>query len=500
MKPSAPSPAPARGLKGGFAGLSPSRPRSESRRFGLTLLLVWALVFLSRMWEPGLKLDAMTYAALAKHILSTGDWFTLHYTPAAYANFYQHPPLVIWMQAAIFKTLGASDMTARVLPALFGLGTVGVVYAWGRRTAGPWVGFVAGVILLSSPRYVKFATDLFLDGPLAFWLMAGMYLSWRAVLEPDPNVEAHSKESSLSPPKHWIDAAGAGACLAAGFMTKGLVAFALPLTVSLLWITNRPSWSNWPRALLAVAVAGLLVGCWITFGQGDTYLRHYWQDSVTARLAAGSWREHLDPASALLRTYWPWLPFFGLGLWTAVHAKEHGFRFAAGLCIVILGAFTYTGHYLDHYLVPFFPAAALVCAAWLAPRLAPWQQPISRGIFGLAATLIIALAVLPIPLHSPRGEPLRSFVQDAERICHVQSQYLITSQAMERWMALAVVLWATDRNARAVESPPPAASAPDALLVTHTGETVPLGWIEVQTHSHGATLRLYQPQASTLCH
>lgn len=467
------------------------------KRFIPVLLILWALVFLGHSWEAGLKMDAMTYASVAKKILVTGDWKTLHYTDSAYADFYQHPPLVFWLQALVFKALGVSEMATRVIPALAGLGTLAGILIWGTIAGSPWLGFFGCLVLLTSIRYVKFASDFFLDGPLAFFLVWGSLFVIQAV-------RARASGRALA------YGAGFGLCLAAAFMTKGMVALSLPLA-GVIWLAfgRKPpglvgGWLG--RALgagsLGTLIAVACVGLWVWIGGGDAFLREYWAQSVSGRLSGDS---HFKPLMALLKTYWPWLPLFALGL-------IGNFRsFAAIHSLVILGAFCYIGHYLDHYLVPFYPMAALVSASsiagWLESRPRA-QERLLRFSFGAAVVLAVVLATLPVRLHSVRGEPLRSLLLSSRVVCQEPREYWITSKAQERWMALAVTLWTTSSEARAVEGIPAEHPPSDVLLIAAGDEQIPGGHAE---DSHGDSawsvvsairhpvLKLLQPVDSGLC-
>ena len=123
------------------------------------------------------SMDAMTYGSLAKHILSSGDWMRLHYSHQAYADFFQHPPLAIWMTAVVFKWLGASDLTSKILPNLFAWFCVLGVYLWGLRWRNAWWGFIASLVLLTSIRFTKYSVGFLLDPFLAAGMIWSVFLA-----------------------------------------------------------------------------------------------------------------------------------------------------------------------------------------------------------------------------------------------------------------------------------------------------------------------------------
>src|SRR5690242_16231992 len=115
--------------------------RTFNRHWDVFLLLwLMLILFWGESWEAQFGMDSMTYASLARHIISTGDWWALHYSTQAYQNFYQHPPLGVWVLAGVFRLTGnISEVTAKITPFIFCLGTLLITIRWGRRaTATKW--------------------------------------------------------------------------------------------------------------------------------------------------------------------------------------------------------------------------------------------------------------------------------------------------------------------------------------------------------------------------
>ena len=81
----------------------------------VTSLIICSGMFLSLgWWQDGINLDSTTYAVIARNITEHGGWFNPTYTPFYHSGFAEHPYLVLWMQAVIFKLFGANDSTARI--------------------------------------------------------------------------------------------------------------------------------------------------------------------------------------------------------------------------------------------------------------------------------------------------------------------------------------------------------------------------------------------------
>ena len=110
-------------------------PQPSSRRtlFISLIVLVWAVIYLSSLFQPALLDDADTvHAEAAREIAQVDhDWITLHINNGF--RYLEKAPLIYWAVAASFKLFGVHDWSARLPVALGVLGLLLVVYRLGRR-------------------------------------------------------------------------------------------------------------------------------------------------------------------------------------------------------------------------------------------------------------------------------------------------------------------------------------------------------------------------------
>jgi 4-amino-4-deoxy-L-arabinose transferase-like glycosyltransferase len=345
-------------------------------------------------------MDAMTYGALAKNILSTGDWKVLHYTPSAYADFYQHPPLVMWLISFLCGLC--------ITGALLSKGMVGLILPFGL--------FTYTVIQLLS-----------------------------------------SKLRQTEPLKNFL--------------------FANLFTV-------------------------IFMGAWFIFGDGAHYVQEYWRQSVSSRVTPKGFWDQLGAIRNLLRTYWPWFPFF---LWGSFQVIRTQWKKPGELSLVlimgfgILFAFSYTGHFLEHYLVPFYPFAAILVAHPLRNGFQKHEERITPWVFRLTVLAAVTLATLPISIHGDRSSPLIEVLEVAHQHCHSDQikEVLITRRAEERWRAIASGLWKTDWEIQSLRQLP-SLSQSDQLLITFPDENVSEEWTHVKL-SPPLGRDLYVPKGSVHC-
>jgi len=458
------------------AQISEAATRRNENGFFLIVALAWGVLFLGPYGRGPLEMDGMVYSALAKHMSESGNWRVPHYTHSAYDSYYQHPPLFLWLQASAFRLFGVSDRSARILPAMFALSTLTALFLW----AGPWSGLLAGLFLLSSRVFVRFASDPFLDGPLAFWLVLGSFCFRRLERE------------SLSVPALVGLAVGA----AAAFLTKGLVALALPVSCGVYVCFSGQRRRLCARAMLAFGAALVPIVAWIAFAGGARYLRFYWEQSVSGRLTASSATDHFSPLVELVRSHWPWLPIY---LWGLVRAWRGPMRLAIIESCVILAGFALTGHMYNYYLVPFFPFAALV-AAGAFPLPAAATRRYAAAALGV---LVLAGAVLsfwlPFRVRPQSNDPIRLAAPEAARRCeagHVR-EVLISDGLAGRWLGLATVLWSTPWEATSVHLPIEA-SGNDQVLLSSPSEMPGSGWRDLSL-DHAAPFRISTPIGASLC-
>jgi uncharacterized protein (TIGR03663 family) len=144
------------------------------------LLFIAAIAFaagLTRFYALGdrpLHHDESIHAYQSYTLSKGGDW---RYDPA------YHGPFLYYVNALVYKVFGASDFTARLMPAIFGL--LLIAFAWPlRRWIGKPAAAIYAVFVLTSPHFLYFSRfireDLY---SLVFTL--GTILAFQRFLETD---------------------------------------------------------------------------------------------------------------------------------------------------------------------------------------------------------------------------------------------------------------------------------------------------------------------------
>ncbi len=358
--------------------------------------------------------DEGRYAEIAREMAVSGDWVTPRLNDLRY---FEKPPFQYWLGAAAFATLGVAEWTARLPAAVAGFLAVVVVGFTGARLAGATSGVFAALVLAGSVWHSGLAHLLSLDAVLSFWLavaLCAFLLAQRASLAP-------------SAQRNWMLVAYAAA--AAATLTKGLVALVIPgATLVLYTVLNRDA-GPWRRlhALPGGALFLALTAPWFVlmeranpgFAQFFFIHEHFQRFLTESHRRTGEW--------------WYFVPWFVLGIlpwllvwawtlprsWRDAPADTNAFsweRFCVVWSIFVFAFFSLSGSKLPSYILPMFPALALVLGfeltrmqartlAWIALPLALGAPLVFAAYFAGYDRLVaeIATDATPAPIYAAFG-------------------------------------------------------------------------------------------------
>ena len=209
----------------------------------LFFILAYLLPISSR---PLLRPDEFRYGEIPREMLASGDFMIPRLLGVRY---FEKPVLGYWLTAASFRLLGENRFALR-LPMALAVGCTALLLGlWIRRERrDPELALFAALFFLSTGLAFALGTTAVLDGILCLFTTATILCARLAVCTERWNFERAA----------WLVLCGVTAGL--GFMTKGLVAWAVPgLTVGvwLLWEKRFTVflWLPWiPLAALAVTV------------------------------------------------------------------------------------------------------------------------------------------------------------------------------------------------------------------------------------------------------
>ncbi|MEO6565523.1 MAG: phospholipid carrier-dependent glycosyltransferase [Casimicrobiaceae bacterium] len=377
---------------------------SLSRNTWWLLALAAALIWFAgldarRLQHP----DEGRYAEIAREMAVSGDFVTPRLNDLKY---FEKPPLQYWIGALTFRAFGVTEWTARLPAALAGFLAVLVVGWTAARLAGPTTGAYAALTLLGCVWHAGLSHFLTLDAVLAFWLtvaLCGFLLAQRDAL-------------STTSQRHWMWIAYAAA--AGATLTKGLVALVIPGATLVLYSLVTRDGGPWRRLFAGsgTLLYLLLTAPWFVLvaRANPEFLRFFFV------------HEHLDRflGDSHNRTgeWWYFVPWFVLGImpwllvwlvtlprsWRDAATAANGFAWTR-FCIVwgafIFLFFSISGSKLPSYILPMFPALALVVGyemTRLSTRVLAWiALPLAVGASGLVVAWLVAYPRLVGALADP---------------------------------------------------------------------------------------------------
>ena len=163
-----------------------------ARRAELGLLLLCLFLFFWRLGDARLfDLDEGLYVSSARNMALSGDFVTPrlnsrpHNRPEQrFVPFFEKPVLVYWVSAAAMRGFGISEGAARLPVAAASLAATLLVVWVGTRWFGRRAGLLAGLIYATVPMTVLDARQMTTDALLTLWFFLAMlgYLERRPLL------------------------------------------------------------------------------------------------------------------------------------------------------------------------------------------------------------------------------------------------------------------------------------------------------------------------------
>jgi 4-amino-4-deoxy-L-arabinose transferase-like glycosyltransferase len=334
------------------------------------------------------------YAEIAREMLASGNWLipTLDQVPHL-----SKPPLTTWLMAGSMALLGTNEIAARLPGILAFLGTLFLVARLAALFTGKqyaaWAAFLYGMSL--APLVGSFYPST--DTLLAFFETAAAtsYLMHRL---------------GYPRARWWFFLS-----LGAAFLTKGPPGFLVPAAVILGDWFLGPRGLPGPRRRLLTWIPGWL--CFLVLGFGwyaavaivRSDSTSYWlKDEVVGRIFTSRHGRNQSPiiyAVTLVLGTFPWWFLYGHLFKTLRHRgrlrREGWTPVLLAWILLPLAVFVFSKSRLPAYLLPLFPALALM-AALESPRV--WGQHKARWfgirpgfLVGYAGILaVLSLAALPL--------------------------------------------------------------------------------------------------------
>ncbi len=203
------------------------------RPFWLLLTLLMAVVWFGNLdYRKLVRPDEGRYAEIAREMAASGDWVTPRLNGIKY---FEKPALQYWITAGAYRLFGEHHWTARLWSALTGFIGIFFTYFAARRLFGREAGLLAAAVLGSSLLYVLIGHMNSLDMGMTFFM--GLALMSFLLAQQD--------SASARANRRWMHVAWAA--LAFSVLSKGLMGIVLPGAVVVLYTLIERDFALWKK-------------------------------------------------------------------------------------------------------------------------------------------------------------------------------------------------------------------------------------------------------------
>jgi 4-amino-4-deoxy-L-arabinose transferase-like glycosyltransferase len=392
---------------------------SFSRRTLWLLLLAVVLIWFGNLeYRKLIRPDEGRYAEIPREMVASGDWITPRLNELKY---FEKPPLQYWATAVAYEVFGEHQWTSRLWTALTGF--AGILLAWfaGSRLFGREAGLYSALLLGSSSLYALMAHINTLDMGVTFFISLGVF----SLLLAQHDQLAHRR-------RNWMLLAWVGLALAV--LSKGLMGLILPGTALFLYsvfnrdiaIWKRMHWFSGLLVFLLVAAPWfvLVIKANPEFFDRFFIYEHYTRFTTKVHGRYQPWYYFIP---VLVMGMLPWtVLMFDTVLRTWKNSAQKVKEFSAERFLLVWAVFVYlffsiSDSKLPSYLLPMFPALALLMGKHLA-------NISTRRLFWLIAP------VLPVMVILLALSPFIDRLADTPLQLQMYGEYSV-------WLVVAMAIW-----------------------------------------------------------
>ena len=377
----------------------------------------------THLWDQ----DEGFYATTASEMHARRDWITPTFNGKLFAH---KPPMMFWGMMLGYDIFGVSETGARFVSALFGMGTVFLTYAFAKKLFDATTALVSGLAIGSCITFTMISRSATADAHLTFFVTLALYV-W--CCDYFGNTAA-TRETSLASVR-WRTWLATYAVMGLAVLTKGPIGFLFPTAILGLFLLTEKKYtpsdnSNWlstwwlrikpfapvdfiktvwvMRPLTAALVVLLVAAPWYAAVQWKTdgeFLREFIGVHHLGRMSQAM-DNHSGPIYyylfAILIGMYPWSAF---AIPTAISwygqfrqsAQSRSVRFVSCWVAVYLVIFSLASTKLPNYIVPAYPALAIIIGRYFALWIHDLNN-VHRGWLHAGWILLIAVGMLVVTL------------------------------------------------------------------------------------------------------
>ncbi|MEM8985643.1 MAG: glycosyltransferase family 39 protein [Pseudomonadota bacterium] len=355
---------------------------------------------------PTMDRDEARYSQAARQMIETGDYVDIKFQEQ---DRHVKPIGIYWMQVAAVTPFGGADAPqwAHRLPSVIGALAAVAATAWlAARIAGPQAGFSAALLLALTLGLAVEARTMKTDAVL---LASGAFAQAALFVILRRGTDAT---------KFWGAPAVFWAASGFALMVKGPIIAMVSATTALGYGLWARDWS-WVKRLKILPGIGVLIAIaapWliaITVKTGGGFLEESIGHALMGKVAQGDDSHGAPPGYhtvLFLATFWPGAALAALmAAYAWVKRADADVKFLIAWVVPTWIIFEAVATKLPHYILPTFPAFALLAAFAIRDGAHMLQNTRVRRahwiMMALAGVVSLAIAFLPLIAERELGQP-----------------------------------------------------------------------------------------------
>jgi 4-amino-4-deoxy-L-arabinose transferase-like glycosyltransferase len=379
-------------------------------RAAVVLLVIALIGFLPGLSSiPPIDRDEARFAQATKQMVESGDYIDIHFQDEVR---YKKPVGIYWLQAGMIKAaraLGFRNALTTIwiyrIPSLLGaLGAVLLTYWAALAVVSRRAALLAGLMMASCVLLGIERLMATTDAMLLMTVVAAMGAMARAYLS------SARGQTIADAAGGWLTAAIFWTALAAGVLLKGplIVMVVLLAALSLAAVDRTARWVLQLRPVAGMAWFAILVLPWFLaiFGRtGGEFLAASVKEDLLSKIFAGQESHGAPPGYYFILfwvTFWPGAMLAALAapaVWST--RRESAIKFLLAWLVPSWLVLELVVTKLPHYVLPLYPAVAILSAGAVDRRLLsnrPWLVlgtiwwfliPLIAGVGGIIALVVL---------------------------------------------------------------------------------------------------------------
>jgi len=376
-------------------------------RYSLTLSLlgifaIFLLIYIIPLGERPLVIpDEPRYAEIPREMLSTGDWIVPRFNGLRY---FEKPVLAYWPIAASIVLFGENAFATR-LPSALSTGIMALIIflllkRFGRDNRE---GLLAALAFLTCVEIFAVGTTNILDSTFTMFITATMASFFYAT-------------QTTRAGKRRMGQVLGGVLVGLAFLTKGFIAFAIPVTVLIPYLFwNRRGREVFTRYWIAMAAAILVALPWsvaLYLREPNFWTSFIWDEHIQRFF--GTRAQHAEPFwyffTVLVWGVFPWVILLPASIYGLVKTRLRDPLIRFSLCWFIFPFlfFSFSRGKLPTYILPCFPPLMIL----LVRGLFEFFRAGGKKIFNTAVWILIGIFLLlsvGLVVVQTAGFPVRRF-------------------------------------------------------------------------------------------